>query len=54
MLEKSQRAKKMSPDDLLIKNALRQMTPLFYSTSSLGDNEDKDEFVGTFAESRQL
>ena len=48
MLEKSQRAKKMSPDDLLIKNALRQMTPLFYSTSSMGENEDKDEFVGTF------
>ena len=49
MLTQSQRAQKMSPEDLGIKGAIRLMTPLLYATKSGSENqEDGDDAVGTF------
>jgi hypothetical protein len=49
MLNQSQRALKMSPEDLGIKGAMRLMTPLLYVTKSGSENqEDGDDAVGTF------
>jgi hypothetical protein len=48
LLDRSQRAQKMSPEDLGIKGAMRQMTPLLYATKAGSEAQTEGDEESTY------